>query len=219
MWRYNNTGEAISFLHTKNIRIHFPITKLVTDALYDPLYRYQLITTWIEMVNDYCYDGISFDVELPMYANSTKDSYALLVEETRHALDKIDENLEISMAVPFTPEPLGCISGRCKRWRRMSKVVNQVFIMGYDSQDNILVGKLVLYTQVPYIFFSDTFITTQHDKRWSTGLLRSWHSCIETCSWYSLDGICLSLYFHRQQFKSNSTVLCKLYCKLMEVTT
>ena len=160
MWKYNNTAEAISFLHKKNIRVHSPITNLVTDALHDPLYRYELISKWMGHVNDYCYDGISFDVELPMYSNSTKDSYALLVEETRQALDKIDENLEMSMAVPFTPEPLGCISGRCKRWRRMSKVMDQVFIMGYDSQDNILVGKIGFYIQVIFSLFSHTFFAT-----------------------------------------------------------
>ena len=32
-------------------------------------------------------------------------------------------------------------SGRCKRWQRMSLVMDQVFIMGYDSQDNVLVGE------------------------------------------------------------------------------
>ena len=46
------------------------------------------------------------------------------------------------MAVPFNPEPLGCVTGRCKYWADMAKYMDQVFVMGYDSQDNVLVGKL-----------------------------------------------------------------------------
>merc|ERR1711935_1270632 len=133
MYPTEDVSKAIGFLHTKNIRIQRPITQIAKDHLSDPVYRRQQINNW-------CYDGLSFDVEVAMFANETKDDYALLVEETREALDKLEQHLELSMAVPFTTEPLGCISGRCKRWKRMSLAMDQVFVMGYDSQDNILVA-------------------------------------------------------------------------------
>ena len=49
--------------------------------------------------------------------------------------------METSMAVPFNPEPLGCVTGRCKYWADMAEYMDQVFVMGYDSQDNVLVGE------------------------------------------------------------------------------
>ena len=109
---YNSTNDvyrAINFLHTKNIRVQRPITSLLTDHLHDPAYRQQVINGWLEDLTSYCYDGLSFDVEGPMFTNQTKDNYALLVEETKVAIRKLDPHLEMSMAVPFTSEPLGCI--------------------------------------------------------------------------------------------------------------
>ena len=82
-------------MHTKNIRIQRPITSISKSHLSDPAYRRQQINTWIGEMNKWCYDGLSFDVEVPMFANDTKDYYALLVEETRKALDDLNEHLAI----------------------------------------------------------------------------------------------------------------------------
>ena len=76
-----------------------------------------------------------------MYSNGTRNAYVALVKEARESLKKLDASLETSMAVPFNPEPLGCVTGRCKHWENMAQYMDQVFIMGYDSQDNVLVGK------------------------------------------------------------------------------
>ena len=61
------------------------------------------------------------------------------MRETRVAFDKVDKDgLSLSMAVPFTPEPLGCITGRCKHWADMAQFLDVVFVMGYDSQIDIV---------------------------------------------------------------------------------
>ena len=78
-----------------------------------------------------------------MYSNETRNAYVELVKEARTALKEIDSSMETSMAVPFNPEPLGCVTGRCKHWANMADYMDQVFVMGYDSQDNVLVGKFL----------------------------------------------------------------------------
>ena len=78
-----------------------------------------------------------------MYSNETRNAYVELVKEGRSALKEIDPSMETSMAVPFNPEPLGCVTGRCKYWANMAEYMDQVFVMGYDSQDNVLVGKFI----------------------------------------------------------------------------
>ena len=42
-----------------------------------------------------------------MYSNKTRDAYVDLVQETREAFDKVDSEISLSMAVPFTAKPLG----------------------------------------------------------------------------------------------------------------
>ena len=74
-----------------------------------------------------------------MYTNETRNAYTALVRETRQAFSNIDKRgLSLSMAVPFSPEPLGCITGRCKHWADMAKYLDVVFVMGYDSQIDII---------------------------------------------------------------------------------
>jgi len=134
--------EAIHFLHQKGIRVQMPLGNPSLDVkqLQNEAYRAKKIQQWIDTVKLYCYDGISFDVESPMYSNETRNAYVELVKEGRSALKEIDSSMETSMAVPFNPEPLGCVTGRCKYWANMAEYMDQVFVMGYDSQDNVLVA-------------------------------------------------------------------------------
>ena len=37
-----------------------------------------------------------------------------------------------------TLQPLACLSGRCKLWDKMAEHMDTLFIMGYDSQDNVI---------------------------------------------------------------------------------
>ena len=99
-----------------------------------------------------------------MYSNETRNAYVELVKEGRSALKEIDPSMETSMAVPFNPEPLGCVTGRCKYWANMAEYMDQVFVMGYDSQDNVLVGKFIkIWVSMSQIIENDTWLKFRFD--------------------------------------------------------
>ena len=103
-----HTPELISYFHSNGVRVIFPQSgDLDTEKLIDAKYREQKIASWVDVVSKYCYSGFSFDFEAPMYSNKTRDAYVDLVQETREAFDKIDSEISLSMAVPFTAKPLG----------------------------------------------------------------------------------------------------------------
>ena len=58
------------------------VTSLKLEWIHDPAYRQRLIQDWKQYQIENCYDGISFDVEAPMFTYELKDSYAKLIEET-----------------------------------------------------------------------------------------------------------------------------------------
>ena len=75
----------IFFIGKKNVEK--PIAKqAVTDLklglIHDATYRQRLIKAWKQNQVRNCLDGISFDVEAPMFTYELKDSYAKLIEET-----------------------------------------------------------------------------------------------------------------------------------------
>ena len=107
--------DLISYFHSNGVRVVFPQSgDLDPEKLTDPSYRKAKIDSWVGLVSKFCYSGFSFDFEAPMYSNATRSAYVDLVRESRAAFDKIDPEISLSMAVPFTAKPLGCLTGRCK---------------------------------------------------------------------------------------------------------
>lgn len=128
------------FFHENGIRVEFCIGNPPIDFvdLNNATYRKGIVDYIVKNVDEDCFDGAVFDAEGPVFDEETKEAYVSLIKETREALLEIGPDISLSMAVPFDPKPLACLSGRCKLWDKMAEHMDTLFIMGYDSQDNII---------------------------------------------------------------------------------
>ncbi|KAF2078448.1 hypothetical protein CYY_000198 [Polysphondylium violaceum] len=129
------SSDLLCLAHSKGIRVVYG-TSYPVAQLGNWTFQEEWIQQQVDLVQSTYADGLNFDVEDPIYQNSSDISalYTGLVAETNYVFKKLNPNYQITVDVAWSPN---CIDGRCYDYQGLAQASDYLVAMDYDMQSQM----------------------------------------------------------------------------------
>lgn len=93
-----------------------------------------VINNLVKYVIEYNLDGINIDIEGSYHGSEMNNGIDYFVKNLYQKLKSINSEYLLTYDVPYDPESLSCITGRCQDWGYIAKFTDHLYIMDYDAE-------------------------------------------------------------------------------------
>uniref|UniRef100_H2YC17 GH18 domain-containing protein n=1 Tax=Ciona savignyi TaxID=51511 RepID=H2YC17_CIOSA len=136
----NDYKELYCYAHSRGVRVTILVGVAVNDfpKLSQASFRKQVLTGWINKMQNLSLDGLNIDIEGAAYTKDVVDGISALTSETNVALKSLNPNYLLTWDIPYSPILVGCFSGYCFDYVAIAKSTDYMIVMDYDATIDIL---------------------------------------------------------------------------------
>eukprot|EP01084_Bolivina_argentea_P087946 158772_1 len=147
-WAPISSPELMCTAHMHNARVTASIDSSTIPLTFNATERQIWINQTFEQITYYYYDGLVFDYENPMLSNDIKSQqYNIIVNETTQYFHNNLPGTQITVCLPYESF---IYDGREYDALNLSLSADLLYIMDYDTQDQIYSSQCIAAANAPY---------------------------------------------------------------------